>query len=292
MTGLSLETLIALLEIPGMGRRKTRTLLNHGAGVDQMPFSEIVKLAVDQKLIKEPVSASVLRFCQERAKEILEKNDRYGIKLISIWDKDYPKAFAFNDGPILIYYLGNRECLNEAKRVAVIGSRKPQKKGRDFAFWIGKQLAKEKWTVVSGLAFGCDTAAHQGCLSENGQTISILPSGLLNIYPEENRYLAEEILEKNGCLLSEYSLETRPKAFHFIERDRLQAGISDFLVVSTFSPTGGTLHTLKYAHSYGKKILTIPQIIDQVPNSFLKLTDLGISYERVTFSQLLAKLKE
>lgn len=292
MKGLALETLIALLEIPGMGRRKTRSLLRHMPAIDQMPFSEIVRLALDQKLIKEPLSASLIKTCQDRATKILEKNDRYGIKVISRWDNDYPKTFAFEDGPLLIYYLGNRQCLDQGDRVAVIGSRRPGKIGRDFAFSIGKLLAQKNKIVVSGLAIGCDTAAHQGCLLENGQTISCLPSDLLNIYPDENRYLAEEILEKNGCLLSEYPLGTRPKAFHFIERDRLQAGMSDFLVVSTFSPTGGTLHTLKYAHRYGKKILTTQQIVNQVPNSFLKLLDLGIPYEIVTFSELLAKLNQ
>lgn len=288
----SLETLIALLEIPGMGRRKTRSLINHLPEIDEMTFRDIVKVGCDQRLIKEPISRASLKISQDRAKEILEKNDRYGIKTISFWDDHYPKAFNFADGPILIYYRGDQESLNNGRRVAVIGSRKPSKIGREFAFSMGKSLAKEKTIVVSGLAIGCDSAAHRGCLLENGQTIAFLPSGLLNIYPFENNYLAEEILAKKGCLLSEYPLDAKPKAFHFVERDRLQAGVSDYVVVSSFSQTGGTLHTLKYAHSYSKKIMTIQEIKDQLPKSFLKLSDLGISYEIMSFFELLRKINQ
>lgn len=292
MKKLSIETLISLLEIPGMGRKKTRVLIGHLPENGERAFREIVNIGIKQKIIKEPISETVLRSCQDRAIEILEKNDRYGIKVLSFMDDDYPSVFNFTDGPILIYYLGNRECLIEGRRVAVIGSRQPQQIGRKFAFSIAKSLAKENGIVVSGLAIGCDTAAHQGCLSAGGQTIAFLPSGLLNIYPFGNRDLAEEILDKSGCLLSEYPLAAKVKSFHFIERDRLQAGVSDFLVVSTFSQKGGTLHTLKYAHSYSKKIVTNQEIVNQVPKSFSKLSDLGISYEILSDFSILKKLSQ
>lgn len=278
-----LESLIALLEVPGMGRKKTKSLLDHLPDFETITLSDLVELGIKQRLISQSPSKKTLQGCSQRAKEILEKNDRYGIQTVSIFDDDYPIAFNFDDAPLILYYLGSRDCLDQRQRVAIIGSRRPTKAGYEFAFSMGRTLARQKAVIVSGLAVGCDSAGHRGCLSVNGQTIAFLPSGLLSIYPFENRYLAEEILEKKGCLLSEYPLDRPPKPFHFIERDRLQAGVSDYLVVSTFSKTGGSLHTLKYAKQYLKEIVTSQEIIDQCPSSFLKLSDLGISYKVLDF---------
>jgi len=100
--------------------------------------------------------------------------------------------------------------------------------------------------LVSGLARGCDTAAHVGCLAAEGQTVAILAHGLNTIYPPENYGLAEQIIEMGGCLLSEYPPNERPKPKYFVERDRLQSGLSGGVIIVETDLKGGAMHTARF----------------------------------------------
>jgi DNA processing protein len=108
--------------------------------------------------------------------------------------------------------------------------------------------------VVSGLAFGCDAAAHRGCLDQGGYTAAVLPSGLDEIYPPQNRDLAARIAE-TGCLLSEYPPGIRPARYRFVERDRLQSGLSDLVIVVESEIHGGAMHTAQFARRQGRRLL-------------------------------------
>ena len=119
---------------------------------------------------------------------------------------------------------------------------------------MGYFYAKEGFVIVSGLANGCDTAGHIGCLKANGKTVATLPCGLDKCYPNDNNDLADEIVKNGGCLISEYKIGTNPSSENFIERDRLQAALSLGVLVVECAVECGTMHTVGFAESYNKKI--------------------------------------
>lgn len=156
--------------------------------------------------------------------------------------------------PALLYYKGNIEIINQHKNVAIIGSRKFSSSGKDAAFHAGKAAGKVGINVVNGLALGCDAEAIRGALSVNGKCIAILPCGLDNIQPKTNQKLAEEILSKGGCLLSEYPIGTNLQKYMYVERDRLQSGISQGVLIIEAEKESGTMHTASFAINQYKRL--------------------------------------
>ena len=153
---------------------------------------------------------------------------------------------------------GDISLLNEEKvRVAVIGSRNASQEGLISAYNIGRILALNNIVVVSGLALGVDTQAHLGCLSANGNTIAILPSGFNCIYPQDNKSLANNIVINNGLLLSEYSDDTKPTKYTFVQRDKVIAKCTMATIVVESEINSGTMHTVNFAKKFKKKIIVI-----------------------------------
>lgn len=170
-------------------------------------------------------------------------------------EPEYPVALKGLSGmPSVLYYKGNVKILNQYKSMAVIGTRSPSEEGRKLAFSAGRILAEEKVNLVNGLALGCDTEAIRGALAVGGKCIAILPGGLDQIVPKSNQRLAEEILEKGGCLLSEYPAGTLPKRYTFVERDRLQSGVSQCVLVIEAQEGSGTMHTADFATQQRRRL--------------------------------------
>lgn len=190
-----------------------------------------------------------------KADSIIEESVKQDIKIVTYLDEEYPKRLKkMSDPPTVLYYKGNINCLNEMNAVAIIGTREPTEYGVKIARNLGSSFGKRNYVVVSGLALGCDMYGHLGCLDENGKTVAVMPCGLDTVYPAKNKPLAKEILEKGGCLISEYPIKTRVFKNFFVERDRLQSGLSDGVLVVETGEKGGTLHTVGYALEY-KRIL-------------------------------------
>lgn len=190
-----------------------------------------------------------------KAKKIVEESLKQDIKTITYLDEDYPRRLRnISDPPTVLYYKGDVKCLNEMNAVAIIGTREPTEYGVKIARNLGSSFGKRNYVVVSGLALGCDMYGHMGCLDENGKTVAVMACGLDTVYPAKNKQLANEILEKGGCLISEYPIKTRVFKNFFVERDRLQSGLSDGVLVVETGEKGGTLHTVGYALEY-KRIL-------------------------------------
>lgn len=163
-------------------------------------------------------------------------------------DVKYPTVLKNIKGaPDIIYYKGNIEIAMEYKSVAVIGSRKCSARGIQLAYDTAKYLAGRRINVVNGLALGCDSAAIRGALDNNGKCIVWLPCGLDNIQPKSNRKLADEIVDKGGCLVSEYPEGTELRKYNYVERDRLQSGISQGVIVIEADRNSGTMHTADFA---------------------------------------------
>lgn len=273
------RNLIALLQLGGMGRKKTKTLIEHIHQPENLTFYEIIEVGKEHRFIPDNIGYDVFKKAIATADAVIKSSAKNDVKIISCYDKKYPISMIFEDSPVILYYQGNLELLKNENRVGVVGSRKPSSEGFKFARNIGKFLAEQDFVVISGLATGCDTAGHLGCLKAGGRTLAFLPSGLLNVYPRENHRLAQEILRNDGCLLSEYTQHEEIHPYKFIERDRLQAASSNFLIVSEFSVRSGTIHTLNYAKKYAKKILTSPIIYEKSLGGFQELEKRKIPYE-------------
>jgi DNA processing protein len=153
-----------------------------------------------------------------------------------------------------IYYIGNIDLIDSNRNMAVIGSRHASEYGIKQSYSIGRSLAQMGINVVNGLAIGCDTYALKGALSAQGKCIAVMPCGLEQVVPKANRYLADEILEKGGLLVSEYPVGTEVEKYMYIERDRLQSEISEGIIVVEAGFKSGTMYTVRAAKRQGKPI--------------------------------------
>ena len=194
-------------------------------------------------------------------------------------DEFFPEAFKAigEDCPERIYAMGNLDLLKREHMVAIIGSRKATRTGNNKAYDLGVSYAKKGYVVVSGLALGCDASAHRGCMAADGGTIAIVATGLNLVHPRENIPLQEEILRKGGLILSEQPLGVKANPTRLVSRNRLQAALSEEVIVAECPKHRGTMHTVRFAQKYGKKVKAARLPYDKEENSGNKyIIDTGI----------------
>ena len=194
-------------------------------------------------------------------------------------DEFFPEAFKAigEDCPERIYAMGNLDLLKRENMVAIIGSRKATRTGNSKAYDLGISYAKKGYVVVSGLALGCDASAHRGCMAADGGTIAIVATGLNLVHPRENIPLQEEILRKGGLILSEQPLGVKANPTRLVSRNRLQAALSEEVIVAECPKHSGTMHTVRFAQKYGKKVKAARLPYDKEENSGNKyIIDTGI----------------
>ena len=182
------------------------------------------------------------------------------IQEIKMEDKNYPEKLKhIYQPPKTLYVLGNRNLLS-TKSIAIIGCRDCSEYGKKLAKYFAQELAKKEITIISGLARGIDTYAHQGSiLAGNGKTIAVLGCGLDTIYPPENIKLYQEILKKGGAIITEYPLGIKPLKQHFPARNRIISGLSDGVFVIEARNRSGTLITVNHALEQGKDVYAVPR---------------------------------
>lgn len=169
--------------------------------------------------------------------------------------RDYPKE---------LYYIGDPKLLEE-KCVSIVGSRKTNQYGRSTAYSFGKALGQRGITVVSGMAVGIDTCAHEGALQEKGNTAAVLACGLDLCYPPRNRELKGKI-ETAGIVLSEYPPGTTAQRYYFPQRNRIISGLSPLTVVVQAGNRSGALITAELAADQGRDVGAVPGNIDSEYN--------------------------
>ena len=181
---------------------------------------------------------------------------------IDMEDAKYPqRLLKVKNFPTEIYAIGNMDLLNSKFMVGIVGSRRCTEYGRRVANEFAKALSEKEICVVSGMAIGIDGISHNSAIEEKGKTIAVLGSGLKYIYPQENEWLFHKIIEKGGCIISEYPPDTEPDNKNYPIRNRIISGISDaVLVVEAIHRSGSTI-TAKYAKEEGKLVYAIPNTI-------------------------------
>lgn len=192
----------------------------------------------------------------------MDRLDRAGVRVLTWVSEDYPTNLRnIHDPPPVIYVKG--EILPEDDwAVAVVGTRHASVYGKEAARRLATDLAINGVTVVSGLAAGIDTVAHQAALDAGGRSIAVLGSGVDRIYPEQNAALARR-LQDQGVLVSEYALGTRPERSNFPPRNRIISGLSLGVLVVEAGVRSGALITAEFAGDQGRDVFAIPGSIFQ-----------------------------
>jgi DNA processing protein len=276
----SLKAWLRLSLTPGVGNITARALLLR-FGLPEAVFEQstselqtIVSSAIGQQLRLIPLG---LEDALETTWEWLQTQADLGTaevahkRLLTLADSDYPSSLMLTpDPPCLLYVLGQTQhlhllsppTLQAPRAMAVVGSRNPTPQGRLNAHDFAVHLAQAGLTVVSGLALGVDTAAHQGALKGGSphhplHTVAVVGTGLDRVYPHQNHALALKIAA-HGLLISEYPLNTPPLTSNFPQRNRLIAGLSQGCLVVEAAARSGSLITAKQALDLGKEVFAIP----------------------------------
>lgn len=264
MIGLRKELLATLLRIKGLGPKSVLKIAENAIDIDSPRELYQYITTLQEKKLKSITLDDIQRKYEE-VLSLLEKSEENGIGMIGFYDTIFPETLrdcmdetGKKAPPLILYYRGNLDILR-LPGIAIIGTREPTFNGIKAGTYFSEALARHGFNIVSGLAIGCDTSAHEGALLSGGATTAFLAHGLDwdSIYPEENKGLAERIVKQGGLLLSEYSIEEKLNRFHLVARDRLQAGLSNATIVIQTGKKGGTMHAVNATIMANKPLFAV-----------------------------------
>lgn len=195
-------------------------------------------------------------------KREIARAEKMKVTIVTELDDAYPPLLKeIASPPLAIYVAGDPAVLSRAG-VALVGTRAATAYGRETAERLASGLAQRGWAVFSGLAAGIDAAAHRGALLGGGATAGVLGGALDCFFPNENRKLAREMVEKGGCVASEFPFGRRPDAQTFPQRNRIVSGISHGVVAVECPLRSGTLITCSRAAEQGRPVMAVPGRVD------------------------------
>ncbi len=258
----SLEAAVALNMIPGMGPIRMKRLVEafgDPAAVVAANRSQLCRVSG----VGEDLAGRICAWRDEiDLDEELRLAEKHGVT-IHDWSSDvYPELLReIHDPPIVLYTKGTL-VEKDRRSIGVVGARQPSQYGTEMARRLGYQLAYAGIPVVSGLARGIDTQAHQGALAARGRTVAVIGAGLLEIYPPENRGLAEKIAE-TGAVVSEFPLRRKPDRQTFPMRNRIVSGWSFGVLVVEATLRSGAMITASQAGEQGRALFAVPGPVDR-----------------------------
>lgn len=181
---------------------------------------------------------------------------------INFNSKQYPeKLRQIKNPPQKLYAIGNVELLQK-QSLAIVGTRHITEYGIQNCKYFAREIVKKEIPIVSGMAIGTDTIAHKTALAYGGETIAVLPCGFNSIYPKENTTLFENIIQKGGLVVTEYSPKTNAKSERFLQRNRIVSALSEGVLIIEAAHRSGTSVTAKLAYSQGKVVMALPGRLD------------------------------
>ncbi|MGQ7271249.1 DNA-processing protein DprA [Marinobacter nauticus] len=217
-------------------------------------------------------SASDFEKAERYADHQISKALNYGHHVISMNDDAYPDSLrVIGDPPPILYCSGDIAVLKNDS-VAVIGTREPTDHGRIIAERVTRWFVDNGWVITSGLAKGIDTIAHRTCVDSFGKTISVMAHGLEKVYPAANKELASQIVSGGGVLVSEYGYDSYVAKSNFVERDRIQSGLSKGVILVQSDVDGGSIHASRAVLKYGRYLVVLGQSIRDVDNKEPKIS--------------------
>lgn len=259
----SRESLIALNMLPKIGPVRVRRLIDAFGSAEAILSAGVRRLQSVDGI--GPETASVIHDWENRidlAAEI-EEAARRGLTILTGEDAEYPQALRQSYDPPLVLYVWGELVEGDRHALGVVGSRRCSHYGTQAARQFSFQLATAGFTVISGLARGIDTHAHEGAIAAQGRTVAVIGSGLGQIYPPENMGLAEKIADDHGAVVSEFPLHTAPSKKTFPMRNRIVAAWAQGVLVVECPAWSGALITANLAGEQGKPIYAVPGQIDR-----------------------------
>lgn len=249
----------ALSEAEGVGNKKLAAILSHFGSGREAWQADLEKIKESGVGTAAAISIDKCRSgCDpEKIGSLLAEQD---IEALSVIDPRYPGSLRqTDDAPAVLYARGDLSCL-EIPAVAIVGSRAYTSYGKQACLSLSRDLSRAGICIVSGLALGIDSFAHEGALEGKGRTIAVLGSGpdKASVFPRANFPLSERILACGGLILSEYPPQTKPSAGTFPARNRIIAGISLAALVVEASASSGSLITAECALEYGRDVFAVP----------------------------------
>lgn len=257
---------LALTQIKGVGNTLAKQLIDHCGSAEEV-FRSSKKQLMLIPGIGERVAGNILH---KEVMNAVEKEvafiDKHKIKVLFWSEPEYPvKLKQCIDAPVLLYFKGNAN-LQTKKVISIVGTRNASDYGKSICEEFVASFRQEEVLVVSGLAHGIDSFAHEACLKNQIATVGVLGHGLDRIYPAINRTLATDML-KNGGLLTEYPSGTNPDRQNFPSRNRIIAGLADVTVVVEATIKGGALITAEIANAYNRDVCAFPGDIKRQSSS-------------------------
>lgn len=264
---ISSRDILLLQSLKGFGNAAIRTVIAETAQYNQYCeddlYKVLLKLCKSHKIRAQLPTRDEVSFAADNAGRIIKLSEALGIQIFSCLDEKYPYKLLNTvsekgklDVPVLVHCLGNLDIL-EKSSLAIIGTRNPNEAGVKAAEFFSSEFASYGVNIISGLAVGCDSIAHEAALSVNGTTTAVLAGGLDNIYPKENRGLADRILNNGGLLISENPVFTQTNKYNLVSRDRIQAALGNATLVIQTSINGGTMHAANATLAAGKPLFVV-----------------------------------
>jgi DNA processing protein len=251
------ELFVDLYAVARMNETRLKNLLARFRTPDRVLHAGTSELA-EVKGVDEELASAIrsYRRSDETARR-LEAAEALGVRTIGYTDDDFPENLKrLAHMPPVLFVRG--EILPEdATAAAVVGTRLPSHYGRQVAEKLGRELAQQRVTVVSGLARGVDTFAHKGALDGGGRTLAVLGCGVDVFYPSENRKLYDAI-SSQGAVISEFSLGVEPLAMNFPKRNRVVSGLARAVVAVEAGEKSGVLNTVAWATDQGRAVFAVP----------------------------------
>lgn len=267
---ISKEKILTALHLPDFGREQALGLIRFSAKKDvsistDTELMELIDTAYDEGYISDVPEYYLTDFthCRAKAECIIEECAKHNIGITVYDDEHFPRQYQslINKNketcPVLLYYKGDINKVCSMLGVAVVGTRRVTKEGYVDGEFFARFLAQKGCNIISGLAVGADTAAHSGALSVRGTTSAITAFGL-DVTPRNNAYLLRQIVAEGGLLLTEYEPGVQECAATLVERDRLQSGLADaVLLVQSDDKKGGSMHAVRTAIENCKPVFAI-----------------------------------
>lgn len=265
MTKLNLDQLTdlySLLSVEGIGPGKIRTLLSKFRSTEKILSADYNSL-----LIVDGISTNLAHRIQKINKQRvkvkdtveseLEKLEKLGGRLITVWDEEFPALLKKIFDPPLVLQIKGELKKNDEYSIAMVGTRQPTNYGKIQAERFATDFARQNITTVSGMARGIDSITHSASLKNGGRTIAVIGSGLDVIYPPENKKLFEQI-SKHGVVISEFRLGTKPDAPNFPKRNRIISGLSLGCIIIETGISGGAMQTASFALDQNREVFALP----------------------------------
>jgi DNA processing protein len=258
----SQEASIALNMVTGVGPVRLRRLLSVFGSPEQILTARESQLRTVEG-VGEEIAAAISHWQDQvdLGAELTRIRD-FGARVLTQASPEYPRMLQQITNPPIVLYVWGELTERDHQAIGVVGSRQTSHYGLECAKRLSYQLAYAGLTVISGLARGIDTAAHQGALAAQGRTVAVIGSGLMDLYPPENKGLAEKITA-SGAVISEFPMTFPPSPQTFPYRNRIVAGWGSGLLVVEAGMKSGALITANQALEQGRLVYAVPGQIDR-----------------------------